>query len=472
MTPTADTAEAGWAGATNSALTRPAPNPLVTLGFLSFCFYVFSFDSHILDLGPARLHLPGIAFGFAIVMAVLSGRIIEVLQDRIAVYLVGLTFWLVIAIPGSFWRGGSFTVLTGAWIPAMLLFLVGGAVIATLEQCRRALCVIGLGTAAGALLVHLSGQTVHERLMVANSTFANSNTIAIKLLLGMPMVWLLAAGARAGTFRKIFVGGVLILMFAALFRTGSREGLIGLASLFVAAFVRSPMAGKIRLAIAVLAILAGAVLFLPRSVKSRFATTFQGAAVDMQDAQTLEDRKMLISAGGSSSARWGLLLTSLRLTLQHPLLGVGPGQFAPYLASQAKAKGMSTGWVGTHNTYTQLSSEVGIPALCLYVATLMSSMRALGRIYRRAKRIPGKQAHDVATTALALHASFLAYCVCCLFNHMAYEMTMPLMAGITVAIRRTAPDELNRLEDAEGRQTIAPESFLPILRNRSGAIAG
>ena len=468
MTPIAGRAEAGWA---NTA-ARPGLNPMAALGFFGFCFYVFAFYSRILDLAMPRLHLPGVAFGFAIVMAVSSGRIIDVLQDRIAVYMVGLSCWLVICVPGSYWRGGSFTVLTQSWIPAMLLFLVAGAVIATLTWCRRGLYVLGLAIAAGALLVSLRGRMVHDRLVLEGSTYANSNTLAIVLVMGIPMVWLLAASSRAGLFRKVFVGGVLLLMVAALFRTGSREGLIGLAVLYAIAFLRSSLFGKLRLVIALMALLAGTVLFLPQSLKSRFATIFRSATVEIQGAQTAEEQSLLISARGSSLDRWNLLLNSVKITLQHPILGLGPGNFAPYFASQATASGIFAEWNGTHNTYTQLSSETGIPGLCLYLAVLVSSMRALGQIYRRARRIPGNEASDIATMALALQTSFMTFCVCGLFNHMAYELTMPLMAGITVAIRRAAPDELSRLEDAERRQEGAPGPFLQVLPDRSLYIAG
>jgi len=472
MTPIAR-ADTGWL---NTAVDSPAPSPLLTLGFLSFCFYVFAFCSRILDFGVARYHLPGIAFGLAILMSVLSGRIIDVLQDRIAVYMVGLSLWLVLAIPGSFWRSGSIAVLIEEWIPSMVLFLVGGAVIATLKQCRYSLYVVGLASGAGALLVNLRGEMVLDRLVVEHTTFANSNTIAIKLLLGMPMVWLLAAGARTGVFRKTLVGGGLILMLVVLFRSGSREGLVGLAVLCATAFVRSSPGGKIMLAIAMVALVMGTALFLPRSLKARFETIFQGATVETQVAQTEAELRLLISARGSSQNRWAMLVDSVKLSLQHPLLGVGPGQYAVYSADQARANGRFGQWIGTHNTYTQLSSEAGIPALCLYVGALLLSMRALGRIYRRARRIRSEQAHDIAATALALQTSFIVFGVCALFNHMAYELTMPLMAGITVAMKRAAPDELNRLEDAERRQAVAAESLLPVLPNpsphRSRFVAG
>lgn len=468
MTPIAGRADAGWA---NTA-ARSAVNPMAALGFFGLCFYVFAFYSRILDLGMPHLHLPGVALGFAIVMAVLSGRIIDVLQDRIAVYMVWLSCWLVISIPGGYWRSGSFEVLTKNWIPAMLLFLVAGAVIATLTWCRRSLYVLGLAIAAGALLVSVQGRMANERLVLEGSTYANSNTIAIVLLMGIPMVWLLAASSRAGLFRKVVVGGVLILMLVVLFRTGSREGLIGLAVLCAIAFLRSSLLGKLKLVIALMALVAGTVLFLPQSLKSRFATIFRSATVEIANAQTLAEQRLLIAARGASVDRWNLLLNSLKITLRHPLLGLGPGNFGYYFADQATASGIFAEWNGTHNTYTQLSSETGIPGLCLYLAVLVSSMRALGQIYRRARRIPGKEASDIATMALALQTSFMTFCVCALFNHMAYELTMPLMAGITVAMRRAAPDELSRLEDAGRGQEGAPGPFLQVLPNGNLFVAG
>jgi O-antigen ligase len=468
MMPIAERAEVGRA---DTAVAISAPSPFLTLGFLGFCFYAFAFYSRILDLGPARLHLPGIAFGFAVVVAVLSGRIIEVLQHRIALCLVGLSLWLAAAVAWSSWRGGSFAVFTKNWIPAMLLFLVGGAVIGTLAQCRRSLYVVGLASAAGAMLVMLQGKMSSEqRLVLEGSSFSNSNTLAITLLMGMPMVWLLAAGSRAGFFRKALIGGVLILMLVALFRSGSREGVVGLGVLGLTTFVRSSLVGKVKIAIAAAALMAGAALFLPQSLKSRFGTTFDGATVDLQDAGSAEEQISLISAGGSSQNRWQLLVSSLELTRQHPLLGVGPGQFASYVAKQSAATGAFALWVGTHNTYTQLSSEAGIPALCLYVAVLLSSIGALQRILRRARLIQGEQARDIAATALVLQTSFIAFCVCAMFNHMAYEMAMPLMAGITVAISRAAPGELSRLEDAARVQKGVPGSVRLVgcvLPNRS-----
>ncbi len=463
MTPAQGRTRTPWVSPSFAAAGGRGAGPLLQMGFLGFCFYLFAYYSRILDTGLAGLHLPGIALGVAAGVAALSGGFGRVLQNRIGVFMAGLTIWLLISIPGGFWRGGSIDVLMGSWIPTLLLFFAGASVITTVERCRRSLFVLGLASVTGAMIVTLRGAAAQGRLFLAGSRYANANTIAIMLLLGMPMVWLMAFGPQAGKVRKAVVGCVLVMMVITLFRTGSREGLIGLAVLCATAFARSRAFGKIAVAVTVMVLALGSTLLLPQSVKSRLGTIFGPESVEIEGADDAAQWAVAHSAAESSRSRLRLLEDSLAVTASHPFLGVGPGNFAPYCAAKEKAKarpGFAL-WVGTHNTYTQVSSEMGIPGLLFYLGVLVASMGALQRIYRRAKRIPGNQGRGIGYTALALHTSFVALCAICFFNHMAYEPTMPLMAAIALAISTTAPDELSRLEEAARVSAAAKESNSP-----------
>jgi O-antigen ligase len=205
----------------------------------------------------------------------------------------------------------------------------------------------------------------------------------------------------------------------------------------------------VTIAFAVTALGLLSVFFLPQSVKSRLGTILEPEAVEVEEDQGTQ-WAVTTSAAASSQSRLRLLMDSLSVTASHPLLGVGPGNFAPYCAfkEQQKARPGFALWVGTHNTYTQVSSELGIPGLIFYLGILVASMRALHSFYRRGQRIPGNRARDIAYMALALHTSLVAFCVMCFFDHMAYEQAMPVIAAITVAMSLTVPDELKRLEEA------------------------
>ena len=81
-------------------------------------------------------------------------------------------------------------------------------------------------------------------------------------------------------------------------------------------------------------------------------------------------------------ARLALLKASWTATLEHPFLGVGPGIFMDYQANSARGSGERGMWHVTHNAYTQVSSECGLPALVFYLGALgvtMHSLRKAGK---------------------------------------------------------------------------------------------
>ena len=98
----------------------------------------------------------------------------------------------------------------------------------------------------------------------------------------------------------------------------------------------------------------------------------------------------------SSQGRLRLLTQSLKVTAQHPLLGVGPGNFEI-------VSGM---WHVTHNSYTQMSAEGGIPAFVLYVLIFWRGISNL-----RTARKYSKTTKGVRVFSIALEASFAAYLV-------------------------------------------------------------
>jgi O-antigen ligase len=440
----------GQANAAERASVEYRPSPLLIVGFCCYAFYLFSYYSGLPYLGLARLHLPAIALWTAIVFATLSGRFVKAARNPISISLLALTGWLFATVPFSTWPGGTFRTVAMGWGQSMAVFAVGISLTATLSLCRRGLYVIGLATAAGALILTMLGATMGERLVLLNSRFGNPNNNAMILLLGLPFLWLMAGSSSAGILRKMIVYATMIFAFTALVRTGSRAGMVALGILAISTFLRSSMAGKLKVVAAGLVFVAALGVFVPQTLRDRFRTIFQGTQVDLAElgAATIEERQFLMSAVGSSQARWNLLLNSLRLTAEHPLFGVGPGNFAAYLANEEAQKGRWTSWSGTHNTYTQLSAEAGIPGVLLFLLALGLCMRELRRVYRRARRIPGKQAWDIEAMALAVQSAFISYMICAAFDHMGYELLMPLMCGIAVAISRTAPEELARLEQA------------------------
>jgi O-antigen ligase len=172
---------------------------------------------------------------------------------------------------------------------------------------------------------------------------------------------------------------------------------------------------------------AGVLLLAPSSVLHRVTLiTIEPATVAAADQQEQ-------AAAASQQQRLTLLSQSLKYTLLHPLLGVGPGQFAVAMSDDLAREGKSSPWLGTHNSYTEVASESGIPAFLFYVSVLLLALRSNFRMYRRAANLDDDG--EVSTLAFCLFTGALVYAISTLFFHVAYGSYLPAIAGMSVALR-------------------------------------
>ena len=288
-------------------------------------------------------------------LAVISSGLWRVLRSRLAYGWVGLLIWMTLAVPLSYWPGGSASLVLNYLKGQLPMMLIVGGLVLTWRECRLVLMTIALACAVNVL----SGRffTINpdadSRLSLELGTIGNANDFTAHLLFALPFVIFVLISLKRGWIRKILCVAVIGygLYFCA--DTGSRGGLVAFAAALLFILVRAP--GRVRIG----ALVASAVMFvlvlavLPQSMMQRYATLFTS---DTDDQEAVE----------STAARTHLLLSSIRFTIQHPIFGVGPGEFSDYEASVAKSEGRRAAWQVTHNAYTQVSSENGIPALLFF----------------------------------------------------------------------------------------------------------
>jgi O-antigen ligase len=289
--------------------------------------------------------------------------------------------------------------------------------------------------------------------------------MAQALLLGMPFWWALFSTSKTPAGKIIGVGA-LGLMTYVLSQTGSRGALISALVVMGFIFLRATVIGKVKLVIGVSAVLLLTAAVLPGELRARYHTFFSAEpadnSIDSPDAEDAPaDASLLDSAVGSTSNRMQMLLRSLILTARHPLLGVGPGVFPVAENEMAKAEGRRRGaWLGTHNTFTQVSSECGIPAFLFYTAVLVLSWKKSYALYRRTRDNP--QLKDLGIQALALNYSLIAFFGTGLFVHAAYSALLPVLSGLTVAlVRTTDPLFASQPETGAAEPVTAPVGYRP-----------
>lgn len=415
--------------------------PMLHFAFQAFCIFNIAVYSRFFEWKLSFLHIPLLTSCIALMGAGFDGRVLSVFGNRIGTCMGALTLIYATTIPFSAWRGGSFDAFVNHWLKSLMAFMIAGAVLVTFRQCRTALSTIGWGSGIAAALALTVGRNSSDgRLEMSAGTLGNPNDLASLLLLGLPLLWLIVSDQDTNKLKRAMAFAVILMSLVALIRSGSRTGLIGLVILSILMFFRTSIAGKVVVVAGMLSVGLVAIVAFPAIVQ-RYETMFLGRAA-LALAHTQAEEETISSAVSSSDARRALLIASLKATASHPILGVGVGVFGAYEANMDTSLGIRANYQGTHNTYTQVSSEDGIPAFLIFISIMAFVFSDLLKVFRRARRSPTKVGRQVANVSFALLASLVAYSVYIFFDFVAYDLTLPVLAGFSIALTATAGNAL------------------------------
>jgi O-antigen ligase len=243
--------------------------------------------------------------------------------------------------------------------------------------------------------------------------------------------------------------------------TASRAALISLAVMFLFVMVRGSAPRRMMGLIAVALLAFSAPFLINGNAIDRLSTLFG------QSASGEIDRE----AKASQDERRYVLEQSLLATQTHPVFGVGLGQFPNYVGKLAKAEGKTGAalhWTETHNAFTQVSSECGIPALLFFLAGIFSSLYSADRIYRRARR---ENYPEIANAAFCFLLAMLGYATSIIFLAHAYHFYLPAMIGLSIALCETAEREFaaGRMQNMPGLPAAPAWNGAPVWRGAPAA---
>ncbi len=436
------------------------------LGFKVLLVFAFLAFSRIFDVKFGGLHIPGIAYRAVLVMVLLSGGFLTALKSNIGKALLGFTVCFGLSVPYSLWRGGSEEVFQGWATFSFVAFLAVAGLVNNYQQWFKLFKTLTYALLAFTIIANIFGTSETGRLFLEQGKFGNPNEMAQALLLGLPLwgAMMIMSKSLPG---KVFAVGVMVLILMTTFRTGSRGAMIGLVAMLLLVFLRAPVMGKMKLILAAVLFVGAVATTMPGRLIARYKTT-----VNEDDAGDGEmDAAMASSAASSTQSRKQLLKHSLIFTMQHPLFGVGPGMFVVADDSYVKTLGAGKGnWLGTHNSYTQVSSELGIPALLFFVTAVGMALAGSYRVYKRTRGDP--RLEDMGNAALGLHYCLIIYTVTILFEHIAYTIMLPVFGGMAASLVRTAEMEIQRIQSVPLPVSMSPSMFHSYLAARPPAGAG
>ncbi len=109
----------------------------------------------------------------------------------------------------------------------------------------------------------------------------------------------------------------------------------------------------------------------------------------------------------------------------------------------------------THNSYTQVASEMGMTALALYTMFVVSPLRKLSSVAR--ETIGVRQDSHFYYLALGLQASLLVYMVSSFFLSVAYAWNVYYLVGYAVCFRRIYESSTGKLVVVEKQKRSSEE---------------
>lgn len=215
----------------------------------------------------------------------------------------------------------------------------------------------------------------------------------------------------------ILIGGVLL--------TYSRATMLALALLVLAAALVKWLRARTVCAVAVCG-----VLLMPVAAPGLYQrlSTLQ-AVTDLDDPS---------EADGALRGRATEMLAALRAFIDHPILGVGPGQYTPFYSTEyqqiadIKFRELQESR-RAHTLYFEMAAEVGLVGLTIFLVIPLVLLRALWR----ARRVWAAQRPDLADLATALCLSLLAFLLTACFLSHAFERYYWFLIALAAAALET-----------------------------------
>ncbi len=233
---------------------------------------------------------------------------------------------------------------------------------------------------------------------------------------------------------RLLAGWGAFVCVLTVYYTFSRGGFLALLVVIMLIFLRQPSKPYVGLVMfAVLALVA--YQFLPAQYTARITSLFQlipGVNVSAKKDASLTGRASANIIG------WNMFS-------DHPVLGVGVGNYNANFTYYARELGLSHEAGAAHNLYLEIAAERGILGLLAFSAIIYSTFRVLSNTKRMALN---KNFKEFAAICDALSTGLTGYLVAATFLHDAHIRYFWILLGIAWSV----PQVLNSLSGHSYKQ--------------------
>ena len=233
---------------------------------------------------------------------------------------------------------------------------------------------------------------------------------------------------------RVFAGWAFVVTCSAVILTFSRGAFIALMAVLILSIVRRPL--RMRHYIIMLLVAGISLFFLPKEYKDRVKTL--GGLVSGGQSALHED----VAFQGRAAE----MLVAVLIFADHPLLGIGVGNFRIRYPEYARQLGIAVTYElrSAHSLFLEIAAERGIIGLSIYLAILYMMFQGL-RIARAKFNDAGMPQYSELTAAYAV--AMIGFLTAAIFLHQAYPRFFWLMMAISLALPNVAQRELEVSRD-------------------------
>jgi O-antigen ligase len=353
-------------------------------------------------------------------------RFLSTWQARwfVAFAILGMSSYLFKGIPQVTWERSPFMnhvsfllffVITLIVVDSVhrlrwvLLWAVGGVAFASMHLIREWQAYGGMG-------MHRPGWVTGD-----------PNYFMISALACLPIAFYLAQRS-SHHWERLFCSGCVIVTCVATVLAASRGGFLGLLAACLFGVLRSRQ--RVR-TLVLLSLFLLATLIFPNSPLRRF----------------LQPARYDVASGETRTALWAV---GLHMIADHPLTGIGLGNFKPFLEFYAGDELRNV----AHNSFLEITAEMGVPAALIFLAMLVAAFTSLERVRRLTRKSHNSLVH---LAACGIQAGLIGDAVALFFVSGQSQKLFWLLLFLSMCL-----PSLARLEQADkaARARVATENAI------------
>ena len=357
----------------------------------------------------------------------------EIFSDRYVKWLVAFIVLIAISVPFATVTMYAYNVLTNV-LTQFTLFMMIARIATSLARLRGIFATLIAAHVAIVLLNPALVLTPEVRSYIRGAPFlGDGNDFGLSVSILIPMAVEIARHARS-RFVTVLAWTSLAAMLLAVIGTQSRGASLAVAAVFI---------------------------FLWRYSTRKFASfvviAFVGLAVMVVASDSYLNRMGTIAnyeQDGSAEGRLDAWGASIRMAIDHPVTGVGAGQFPMEFGRHYRGGLYAGRWLTAHSMYFLVLGELGVTGVVALIALVIGSPLALLSLRRRvlaAPDVPSPEWRQESERFLCtLAAGCIGFAVAGAFLSVAYYPHVFVLTAVTASARLVIGSGLAR-QDATVR---------------------